>query len=142
MNGVYKHDSRVFGPYWDDSRPLSRNDKIKRVNKHEIINMESSTFLHHVDRSSQDSSDTSSVSNHTHNNDIAGKSSSSRSWMYYSTNINSVPSLQLDLQNWNYLELDKNSKQQNLNFWIGELGTIAGMSIITMISNVIDRYTL
>jgi hypothetical protein len=45
---------------------------------------------------------------------------------YYSTNINPIGALQGDLvSETTWFEVDPRSQQQNINFWMGQQGTIA-----------------
>ena len=37
--GVYKHSKKIFGPYWDPSRPLASIKKVLRRNPHINVNM-------------------------------------------------------------------------------------------------------
>jgi hypothetical protein len=101
LRGVYNHTHRIFGPYWDPTRPLANTSGIVRINPHQIIEMDAKEFLHKI------------------------RHPSDGNFYYYASNVNHIGSLIEDMYPWSFLELDPESPQQNINFWMGQAHTVA-----------------
>jgi len=99
---AYAHFSPLFGPYWDEERPLMRIHSIQRKNGHEIVNITTNAFLENMRHPKKDE------------------------YYYFSTNINKISKkLAAEIQPTEFLEVNPLSEKQNINFWIGMKGTSA-----------------
>eukprot|EP01114_Cavostelium_apophysatum_P022287 TRINITY_DN8011_c0_g1_i1.p1 TRINITY_DN8011_c0_g1~~TRINITY_DN8011_c0_g1_i1.p1 ORF type:complete len:442 (+),score=113.57 TRINITY_DN8011_c0_g1_i1:191-1516(+) len=101
LKGTYRHSKPTFGPYWDPNRPLAKVKSVQRSNAHELVDMRPKELLQIM------------------------KDRKKGTHVYYSGNINNIGLLAADLMPWRFLELDPDSPQQNMNFWLGGKGTIA-----------------
>jgi hypothetical protein len=102
LEGVYRHSTRIFGPYWDPSRPMASMGSIIRKNPHRVLNMTMTKFISKI-KATENATD----------------------FFYYSTNVNTIGDLLLDLHPWKPLEVNTESSVQNMNIWIGQGSTIA-----------------
>jgi hypothetical protein len=112
LRSVYIHHLPVFGPYWDESRPLSRVSTIRRANPHREVNLTVTEFFHRI----------------TH--------PQPNTYLYYSGSIETISELLEDLQPFDVmLELDNAMRQrypnlqrgQNINVWFGQEGVVAAV---------------
>jgi len=102
FESAYSHNLPLFGPYWDEERPLMRIHSIQRKNGHEIVNITTNAFLENMRHPKKDE------------------------YFYFSTNINKITKkLVAEIQPTEFLEVNPLSEKQNINFWIGMKGTTA-----------------
>ncbi len=88
LYNVYKHTSKIFGPYWEPNRALASYPSIKRRNAHELVNITASELLAHFDEVNPST------------------------FYYYSSNFNGVPQLEEDVFPMEWLEVNPDPERQ------------------------------
>lgn len=105
LKGAYVHKRSVFGPYFDETRPMNLEgvrDTIERVNEHRLWSPDAEQFFTALEGHSGD-------------------------WNYFAAKMQTMPeSLRLDIQPFDkILDLDPSSPEENMNIWIGQQGVSA-----------------
>jgi len=105
LEGAYAHNHSVFGPYFDGSKPMNIEgvrERIVRANEHRLWSPTAERFFSAVEGSMD-------------------------TWNYFATKLRLLPStLLMDIEPFDkILELDPDSQEENMNFWIGQGGVSA-----------------
>lgn len=107
LKGAYVHDSAIFGPYFDDSKPMNIEgvkETIKRVNEHKTWSPTAKQFF-----------------------DGSKGPNPPDKWHYFTSKLSSLPlKMQREVEPREMiLDLDAKSKKENMNVWIGMRGVSA-----------------